>query len=341
MTTDQQFMQRALELAQLGQGHVSPNPMVGCVIVYEGKIIGEGYHRSYGGPHAEVNAVNSVHDQSLLSKSTVYVTLEPCSHFGKTPPCADLLVRHQVKKVIICNEDPNPLVAGKGIQKLRNAGIPVETGLLKEKGLFLNRRFFTSFEQKRPYVILKWAQTADGLVARKNYDSKWISNARSRQLVHKMRAEEDAILVGKNTAHFDNPALTVRDWYGRNPVRIVLDKSRTLDSELNLFDGEVETLCFTSVSQPNSSKFTCVVQEEITPASILSELHERKIQSLIVEGGSTTLQQFIDAGYWDEARIFTSETLFGEGIAAPVISGGVQETLDVQGDTLQIRFPNK
>ena len=201
-------MQRALELARLGLGNVSPNPMVGCVIVKDGKIIGEGHHEQYGGPHAEVNAVQAVKDQSLLPQSTAYVTLEPCSHFGKTPPCADLLVRHQVKRVVICNEDPNPLVAGQGIERLRNAGIEVEIGLLREEGRVLNRRFFTAFEKKRPYVILKWAQTTDGFVARENYDSKWISNTYSRQLVHKWRAEEDAILVGTNTARYDNPSLT-------------------------------------------------------------------------------------------------------------------------------------
>ena len=201
------YMQRALELAELGRGNVSPNPQVGCVIVYDDKIIGEGYHQKYGGPHAEVNAVNSVIDSEMLKKSTVYVTLEPCAHFGKTPPCANLLVEKQVKKVVIAATDSNPLVGGKGIEILKNAGIEVETGILEKEARKQNRRFFTQIEQKRPYVILKWAQTLDGFVARKDYSSKWISNSQSRQMVHKWRAEEDAILVGKNTALYDDPAV--------------------------------------------------------------------------------------------------------------------------------------
>lgn len=334
--SDQLFMQRALELARLGMGRVSPNPMVGCVIVHQGEIIGEGYHEQYGGPHAEVNAVNSVQDQSLFPQSTVYVTLEPCSHFGKTPPCADLLVKHKVGRVVICNEDPNPLVAGKGIEKLRNAGIPVELGLLKEEGTFLNRRFFTSFTKKRPYVILKWAQTADGFVARKNYDSKWISNPYSRQLVHRWRSEEDAILVGKNTVKYDNPSLTTRDWYGKNPLRVFIDGRLELDQQLHLFDGAVETLCFTQKEKESRANLTFIQQQSVTAESILAELQQRKVQSLIVEGGSSTLQQFIDANLWDEACVFTAPTTFEEGITAPKISGKLLCKQAVQGDELVI-----
>ena len=329
-------MQRALELARLGLGNVSPNPMVGCVIVKDDKIIGEGYHEQYGGPHAEVNAVQAVKDQSLLPQSTAYVTLEPCSHFGKTPPCADLLVRHQVKRVVICNEDPNPLVAGQGIERLRNAGIEVEIGLLREEGRVLNRRFFTAFEKKRPYVILKWAETADGFVARENYDSKWISNTYSRQLVHKWRAEEDAILVGTNTARYDNPSLTTRNWKGKNPVRFFIDRTLELDKGMHLMDGTVPTYCFTEGEGENRQNLTFIQQEQIVPEAILASISELKIQSLIIEGGSGLLNSFIERGLWDEARVFIAPHTFGKGIAAPHISGELLSAEDVLGDRLLI-----
>jgi len=329
-------MQRALELARLGLGNVSPNPMVGCVIVKDDKIIGEGYHEQYGGPHAEVNAVQAVKDQSLLPQSTTYVTLEPCSHFGKTPPCADLLVRHQVKRVVICNEDPNPLVAGQGIERLRNAGIEVEIGLLREEGRVLNRRFFTAFEKKRPYVILKWAQTADGFVARENYDSKWISNTYSRQLVHKWRAEEDAILVGTNTARYDNPSLTTRDWKGKNPVRFFIDRTLGLNKGMHLMDGTVPTYCFTEGEGENRTNLTFIQQEQIVPEAILASISELKIQSLIIEGGSGLLDSFIERGLWDEARVFIAPHTFGRGIAAPHISGELLSEEDVLEDRLLI-----
>ncbi len=329
-------MQRALELARLGLGNVSPNPMVGCVIVKDDKIIGEGYHEQYGGPHAEVNAVQAVKDQSLLPQSTAYVTLEPCSHFGKTPPCADLLVRHQVKRVVICNEDPNPLVAGQGIERLRNAGIEVEIGLLREAGRVLNRRFFAAFERKIPYVILKWAQTADGFVARENYDSKWISNTYSRQLVHKWRAEEDAILVGTNTARYDNPSLTTRDWKGKNPVRFFIDRTLELNKGMHLMDGTVPTYCFTEGEGENRQNLTFIQQEQIAPEAILASIGELKIQSLIIEGGSRLFNSFIERGLWDEARVFIAPHAFGKGIAAPHISGELLSAEDVLGDRLLI-----
>lgn len=331
-----QFMQRALDLATLGMGQVSPNPMVGCVIVHDQQIIGEGYHQAYGGPHAEVNAVADVTDKELLKESTVYVTLEPCSHFGKTPPCADLLVRHQVKKVVVCNEDPNPLVSGNGIKKLQESGIEVEVGILANKGDELNKRFFTSFIKKRPYVILKWAQTADGFVARENYDSKWISNQYSRQLVHKWRSEEDAILVGKNTAIYDNPALTTRDWEGKNPIRIVLDRKLELYPELNLFDGRVKTLVFTEATGQNKENLEFIQVKELTPGVILEELQKQKITSVIIEGGTQTLQSFIDANLWDEARVFTSQNKFEAGISAPDIKGELISQQDVLEDQLYI-----
>ncbi|REE01608.1 bifunctional diaminohydroxyphosphoribosylaminopyrimidine deaminase/5-amino-6-(5-phosphoribosylamino)uracil reductase RibD [Marinoscillum furvescens] len=329
------YMRRALDLAKQGIGRVSPNPMVGCVLVKEGKVIGEGYHEQYGGPHAEVNAVRAVKDKSLIKGCTAYVTLEPCAHHGKTPPCADLLVAQKVGRVVICNEDPNPLVAGKGIAILKSAGIRVEVGMLSEEGRFLNRRFFTSFEQQRPYVILKWAQTSDGFVARENFDSKWISNAYSRQLVHKWRAEEDAILVGKNTAKYDNPSLTVRDWHGKHPTRVVIDHKGELDSSLHLFDGSVPTFRFTENPTLVSGAEQVIHSPKLTSAFVLENLHQQGVQSIIVEGGSRTAQDFINAGLWDEARVFTSKNRFEAGIAAPMLKGKPFGSQDVLGDQLQ------
>jgi diaminohydroxyphosphoribosylaminopyrimidine deaminase/5-amino-6-(5-phosphoribosylamino)uracil reductase len=312
------YMHRAMELARLGFGNVSPNPMVGCVIVCEDKIIGEGFHQQYGGPHAEVNAISSVKDKDLLRRSTVYVSLEPCAHFGKTPPCANLLVKHQVKKVVISNVDPNPLVAGKGINIIKNGGVEVETGLMEQEGADLNKRFFKSIEKKRPYVILKWAQTADGFIARENYDSKWISNDISRKLVHKWRAEEDAILVGKNTAMYDNPSLNVRDWVGKDPLRIVIDHELRLDRGLNLFDKTIPTICYSLRSSSKEDNLELVklpAPDFLT--GLLHDLHQRSIQSVIVEGGASTINSFIAAGLWDEARVFEAPVCFGAGIGAP------------------------
>jgi len=311
-------MQRAIQLAWNGLGHVSPNPMVGCVVVVDGKIIGEGYHQKYGGPHAEVNAITSVEDKSQLRKATVYVTLEPCSHHGKTPPCADLLISHQVKRVVVAARDPNPLVNGNGIEKLRAAGIEVDSGLCEAEAKEENVRFNTVFLKKRPYIILKWAQTKDGFIARSDYSSKWISNPLSRQLVHKWRTEEDAILIGKNTAIYDNPRLTSRDWKGKDPLRIVLDRNKALDKSLNLFTDEKPTLVYT-LQSPEKHNQTSWIQlhENHFLEDLLTDLHERKIQSLIVEGGQATLQAFIDRGLWDEARVFIGNNVFKDGILAP------------------------
>jgi diaminohydroxyphosphoribosylaminopyrimidine deaminase/5-amino-6-(5-phosphoribosylamino)uracil reductase len=333
-----QYMRRALDLAEWGRGYVSPNPMVGCVIVHENKIIGEGWHQQYGGPHAEVNAVNSVENQELLSESTVFVTLEPCAHWGKTPPCANLLVEKKVKKVVIAATDSNPLVGGKGIEILKNAGIEVETGILEKDARWQNRRFFTQVEKLRPYVILKWAQTQDGFVARENFDSKWISNSQSRQLVHKWRAEEDAILVGKNTAAYDNPRLDVRDWVGKNPVRVVLDSHLELSKDLNLFDQSIPTLIFNGIKNETIENLEWIRLPEINPTAILKELHSRKIQSLLVEGGGQVLSQFIQSGLWDEARVFTSQSIFEKGIFAPTLNQNPSETLSIGTDRLDIYY---
>lgn len=336
---DQLFMQRALELAEWGRGFVSPNPMVGCVIVHQGKIIGEGYHQTYGAAHAEVNAILSVDNQELLKESTAYVTLEPCAHWGKTPPCANLLVEKGLKKVVIAAVDSNPLVGGKGIEILKNAGIKVETGVLEKEARWQNRRFFTQIEKQRPYVILKWAQTLDGFVARENFDSKWISNTQSRQLVHKWRAEEDAILVGKNTALHDNPSLNVRDWIGKDPVRIVLDSNLRLPSDLHLFDGSIPTICYNSIKNEILNNLEFVnLGHDFSVKAMLSDLNHRKIQSLLIEGGSLILQKFIQAEVWDEARVFTSKTTFERGISAPVLHQNPQETLSTGEDILQVYY---
>lgn len=333
-------MQRAFELAALGRGSVSPNPMVGCVIVHEGKIIGEGWHQKYGEPHAEVNAINAVENENWLKESTVYVTLEPCAHHGKTPPCADLLVYHQVKKVVIGAFDSNPLVGGQGIARLESAGIEVKAKVLEEQARRINVRFFTSIEQKRPYVILKWAQTSDGFVARKNYDSKWISNSESRQLVHQWRTEEDAILVGPNTAKYDNPRLNVRGLEGKDPTRILIDRNLTVSNDFNLFDGSQSTLVYNTLKKEKGRKVEWIqLNEGNFISELLKDLHARKIHSVIIEGGSEILNAFISGGLWDEARVFTSQTTFGEGIAAPVLSGKKISQTDVVGDSL-VYFAN-
>ncbi|MEP4535187.1 MAG: bifunctional diaminohydroxyphosphoribosylaminopyrimidine deaminase/5-amino-6-(5-phosphoribosylamino)uracil reductase RibD [Cyclobacteriaceae bacterium] len=335
---DELFMKRALELAKLGMADARPNPMVGCVIVHAGKIIGEGYHEKFGGPHAEVNAINDVVHQELLAESTAYVTLEPCSHFGKTPPCADLLIEKKLKRVVVCNVDPNPVVSGRGIERMQAAGIDVEVGLLEDEGNKLNKRFFTFHTKQRPYVLLKWAQTADGFVARENFDSKWISNQYSRQLVHKWRSEESAIMVGTNTAKYDNPSLTVRHWVGKNPTRIVIDRNLELDQSTNLFNGSVETLVFTEKIAESKRNVEFVTLDELVPKTILGELHKRKLLSVLIEGGAALLHSFIEENLWDEARVFTATQKFETGIRAPMLAHKPSSEEDVKGDKLTTYF---
>ncbi len=335
MTQDEKYMLRALQLAELGRGSVSPNPMVGCVIVHNGLIIGEGYHKKYGGPHAEVNALNSVDDQSLLSESTAYVSLEPCAHFGKTPPCANLLKSKKIKRVVIGTMDSNPEVGGKGVKILEDAGIEVIKDVFEGKARDLNRRFFTQIEKKRPYIILKWAQTLDGFVARDDYSSKWISNSSSRMLVHKWRSEEDAIMVGKNTAVFDNPRLNVRDWKGKDPVRIVIDPKLELSDDIHLFDGSIPTLRYNTQESKIGENLEWVkLQENFEVSDLLEDLYIRKIQSVLVEGGAYLLKKFISSELWDEARVFTGTSRFSSGISAPVMPKPGIEQQDIDGDTL-------
>lgn len=322
--TNQQWMQRCLELAVNGLGQVSPNPMVGCVIVHEGSVIGEGFHRQYGGPHAEVHAINSVQDERLLSESTLYVSLEPCSHFGKTPPCADLIIAKGIKKVVVACMDVNPKVAGQGIQKLRNAGIEVTTGVLEAEAMELNKRFFTFHQQQRPYIILKWAQTLDGFI---DIDRKastvpaptWITSEQLKPLVHKWRTEEDAIMVGTQTVLMDNPKLTAREWEGRNPLRIFIDRDLRVSHDFAVYDGSAPTwvLCAASPVHPAKAEYVVLdFSKDILP-QLMERLYQQQIQSLIVEGGRTLLQSFIDGGLWDEARVFTGSKYFGQGVKAP------------------------
>jgi len=337
MTPDELLIQRTFDLARLGVGAVSPNPQVGCVIVKDGEVIGDGWHRNYGEAHAEVNAVASVSDTSQILGSTVYVNLEPCSHHGKTPPCSDLLFQHGVKRVVISNLDTNPLVGGQGIKKLKEAGIEVVTGVLEKEGRELNKRFFTWHEKQRPYIILKWAQTTDGFIAHSNYESKWISNDFSRQLVHKWRSEEDAVLVGTKTAAHDNPMLTVRDWSGRNPVRLVIDRFLRLSDNLNLFDKSVPTICFNLLKHEEHTNLKLVrLDEKDFILHLIAYLHKEKIQSLLIEGGSQTLSFFIQAKLWDEARIFTSSRSFYQGIKAPALQGDLVSGEQISTDLLQV-----
>jgi len=336
------YIKRCIELAQNGLGTTYPNPMVGSVIVYENKIIGEGWHKKAGEPHAEVNAIRSVKDKSLLKKATIYVSLEPCSHFGKTPPCCDLIIKNEIPNVVVGTVDPNEKVAGNGIKKLIAAGANVTVGVLEDECNELNKRFFTFHQKKRPYIILKWAESLDGFLAPEKEADKerkpiWINNPYSRQLVHKWRSEEQAIMVGTQTVIDDNPKLNVRDWSGNNPVRIVLDQNNRISKDSFIFDDSVKTIVFTksesSLSTENTS-FKCINFEQNTIPQILDFLYQNQIQSIIIEGGSQTLQSFINENMWDEARIFIGRTTFGKGTKAPVIQKKYVSKTYIQNDEL-------
>ena len=321
-------MKRALELAERGKGSVAPNPMVGCVIVHQNKIIGEGWHRQYGMEHAEVNAINSVENKMLLPHSSLYVTLEPCSHFGKTPPCADLIIEHKIPKVIIATNDPNPLVEGQGINKLQDNNVKVRTGILETESRFMNRRFFTFFEKKRPHIILKWAQTADGFMDRERPSGEkgsfQISSEESSRTVHRWRTEEAGILVGKNTVMTDNPLLTVRKWPGKNPVRIMIDPNLEVSKYSHILDGSARTIIFNRLETRtifNNQFVQLDFSKDILP-DILMYLHYEGIQSVMVEGGAETLKRFIENGTWDEARIIRSDMILEQGLRAPTIPAG-------------------
>jgi diaminohydroxyphosphoribosylaminopyrimidine deaminase/5-amino-6-(5-phosphoribosylamino)uracil reductase len=344
MVEHQKYMLRCLELAELGLGNVSPNPMVGAVIVNNGSIIGEGYHQKYGEAHAEVNAINQVIDKfddavERLKQSTIYVSMEPCAHYGKTPPCADLIINHQIPKVVIGCRDPFNAVNGKGIEKLITAGVEVVTGILEKECQWLNRRFFTRVQKQRPYVLLKWAQTANGFFAPTDKTQYWITGAESRKLVHKWRSEEDAVLVGKNTAAIDNPQLNVRYGLGTSPVRVVIDRNLELNKNLNLFNQSIETLVFNEVKTDMVGNVKFIALEDFdryVPQYILYQLYLRDIQSLIIEGGANTLNAFIEANLWDEARIFIGKSELNSGIKAPVIIGEVAGEFQSGEDELRI-----
>lgn len=341
-TADELYMRRALDLAALGRKSVPPNPMVGCVIVYDGHVIGEGWHSYFGGPHAEVNAVHAVADKSLLPKSRLYVTLEPCSHYGKTPPCADFLLEHGIRDVMICNTDPNPLVAGRGIRNLLDAGCRVHTGVLEEMGLHLNRRFFTFHQRKRPYMLLKWAETADGFIAKPAFRQTWITQPLARKLVHKWRTEEQAIMVGTRTARHDNPRLDARDWSGESPLRVVIDRQLSLPREHHLLDRSIPTVVYNCQREGSGENLQYVrlgPQEDFL-AQITDDLYRRNVQSVLVEGGTVLLESCLRSGLWDEARVFRSGIALGEGVKAPTFClSGLKTTYTVGEDQL-LMFQN-
>lgn len=337
-------MARAIQIGKNGLGSTYPNPMVGSVVVYEDSIIGEGFTSPYGGNHAEVNAIESVADKSLLKNATFYVSLEPCSHYGKTPPCSDLIIENQIPNVVIGCKDPHEKVAGKGIQKLRDAGCKVEVGILEDECREHHKRFLTFHEKKRPYIILKWAETRDGFIApdkkqrEENPEPFWITNKKSRQLVHQWRAEEHAIIVGTNTVLADNPKLNVRDWEGKSPIRIVVDRNLKIPNNYNVFDGSGATLILTSQEHLPEAKenleYLQIDFKNNLATAICKALFDKNIISLIVEGGTKTLQTFIDSGLWDEARVFKSAHNFEKGLKAPNFAGRKTQEQKNLNDTL-------
>jgi len=334
------YMNRCLELAQKGEGNVAPNPMVGALVVHKDQIIGEGYHKEFGREHAEVNAINAVHDKSLLAESSIYVNLEPCSHFGKTPPCSDLIIQYKIPHVVIGAIDDNEKVAGKGIQKLEKAGIKVEVNILKKKCLSLNRRFYKFHNSKRPFIILKWAETKDGFVSRrlhsiKNGEDNWITNSASKKAVHEQRAVEQAIIIGKTTALNDNPELTTRLVNGKSPLRVVICHKPLLDENLKILKDDSPTLIFnTKLNQAIGLKEWIKFSGNLN--EVLNELYKRNIQSVIVEGGTTVINQFLHQNIWDEAYNFIGDKEFLNGIKAPKINTHPFSEKKIENDLLRI-----
>ena len=338
---EEKYMARCIELARGGEGNTAPNPMVGAVIVHKGKIIGEGFHRKCGEAHAEVNAVASVRDEALLRDSTIYVSLEPCSHYGKTPPCAELIIRKGIPRVVVGTLDPFPEVSGRGVRMLREAGIEVVTGVLEEEARALNPAFMTFQIRKRPYVYLKWAQSADGFMDIRREDasvpSVLLSSAETLRRVHRLRSEVAAIMVGTRTALLDNPSLTVRHWAGRSPVRVVLDRTLKLPVGSHLLDGAVPTLVFTAVeveSRPNVEYVQIDFGQEVL-SQVLQYLYGQNLNSLMVEGGAELLESFLDAGLWDEAWVETAPVVLGAGVKAPAVPGVLTGTEQRHGHLLE------
>jgi len=345
VNTNEYYIKRCLQLARNGLGSTYPNPLVGCVIVHDNKIIGEGWHRRAGEAHAEVKAIQSVKNKSLLKSSTLYVTLEPCSHFGKTPPCSDLIIDKKIPNIVIGTIDPFAKVAGMGVKKLLSAGRNVIVGVCEDECEELNKRFFTFHRKKRPYIILKWAVTQHGFLAPKDQNQGevfWITNAYSQQLVHKWRSEEQAILVGTKTAAKDNPKLNVRHWFGKSPMRVVIDKTLKLPSHLSLFDDSISTLVFhqrnTQAQNENNLKLKAIDFEKHSVTQIMEELYNNNLQSVIIEGGSKTLQTFIDSNLWDEARVFVGENKIDKGIKGPIFNKEATTSIDVEGDLLNYYY---
>ncbi|MBP3517744.1 MAG: bifunctional diaminohydroxyphosphoribosylaminopyrimidine deaminase/5-amino-6-(5-phosphoribosylamino)uracil reductase RibD [Parabacteroides sp.] len=340
MIVEEKYMARCIELARGGAGHTAPNPMVGAVIVHNGKIIGEGFHRKCGEAHAEVNAVASVRDEALLRDSTIYVSLEPCSHYGKTPPCAELIIKKGIPRVVVGTLDPFPEVSGRGVRMLREAGIEVVTGVLEEEARALNPAFMTFQMRKRPYIYLKWAQSADGFLDVRREDASEppvrLSSAETFRRVHRLRSEVAAILVGTRTALLDNPSLTVRHWAGRSPVRVVLDRMLKLPADAHLLDGTVRTLVFTALeaeSRPNVEYVRIDFGQEVLP-QVLHYLAGQQLNSLMVEGGARLLAGFLDAGLWDEAWVETAPVVLGAGVKAPAVPGVLVATEQRDGHLL-------
>ncbi len=347
MYNHETYMQRCIQLAKLGTGNVAPNPMVGAVLVYENEIIGEGYHMQYGQAHAEVNCINSVPGKfkAQIANATLYVSLEPCAHFGKTPPCSNLIIQQQIKNVVIGCRDSFKQVNGKGIEQLKAAGVDVVVDVLKEECIELNQRFFTFHNSRRPYIILKFAQTADGFIGKATpnpskggeLERLLISNEFTNKLVHQWRTEEAAILVGTNTALFDNPSLTNRLWTGKNPLRLVIDTQLKLPSTLQLFNQQEKTVVFNLLKNEINQQIE-YVQLNTTDSviqQIIQYCYSHNIQSILVEGGTRLLQSFINENLWDEARIITNEQLFVQvGIAAPKLSGSLQSSTHIFGDRI-------
>ena len=334
--TDEFYIKRCIELAQKAIGYTYPNPMVGSVIVHQGNIIGEGYHHKAGQPHAEINAINSVENKELLKESTIYVSLEPCAHFGKTPPCALKLKEIGFQRVVIGTLDSHDKVNGKGVKILEEAGIKVDAPLLEKEAIELNKRFFTYHQKKRPFIILKWAQSNDGFID-KDFKPYSIGNPLTKQIVHQLRADEHAILVGKNTALNDNPSLTIRAIVGRNPIRVLVDLNLEIPTSFNLYNQEAETIFFNTLKSETIENITFIkVDKENLIEQILEKLFEKQIQSLIVEGGANTLQQFIDANFWDEAVIIKNQELdLNNGTIAPKFNHQIQHTKTLRNNIVE------
>lgn len=357
MTKSEQYMLRCIELAKLGAGHVAPNPMVGAVLVHDSRIIGEGFHERYGKSHAEVNCLASVKqdDEHLIPASTMYVSLEPCAHYGKTPPCADLIVANKIPRVIIGSSDPYVEVRGKGIEKLQSAGIEVEVGILEKECIELNKRFFRFHQENRPYVVLKWAQSSNGKMARADRARFPISNEISQRVVHKWRSEEASILVGTNTALFDDPDLGNRFWHGSNPIRLVVDMELRLPSSLKIFNGKIPTIVFNLYkhsleeidfrSADMLGKLGVAYYQVALDADLVQQimhaLFQLKIQSVLVEGGAKLLQSFIDEGYWDEIRLITNKDLqLADGISSPAFEGNKIDEEELFSDRIEVFKPS-